>query len=253
MLERLIHELGKRGNHSSRVGSGSGSGSGEGATTPRVIELDLILIWFDSCGSYRPCDWWQNYLAIERRTRTKRTYRASLFHLEPRAFERAENRSPREWITSVFEINLSVEKKKLFLVFSLVIRRPYWCTQQRQNVAQVLHKNRIKFFFHCCSLQQHGHCDVMWKPRIYVCIMNSPRQFQMSYFSPVVLLLFFDVRFTLGGPLNTFCNCKRLWKNRLLLCCYLFRGLCEARRFTFYLLKVLSMAVHRNCFTTEDS
>ena len=113
-------------------------------------------------------------------------------------------------------------KKKLFLVFSHVIRRPYWCTQQRQNVAQVLHKNRIKFpkdFFHCCSLQQPGHCDVTWKPRIYVCIMNSPRQFQMSYFSPVVLLLFFDVRFTLGEPLRTFCNCKRLWKNRLLLCC----------------------------------
>ena len=57
----------------------------------------------------------------------------------------------------------------LFLVFTHVIRRPYWWTKQWQNVAQVLHNNRIKFprdFFHYCSLHQHGCRDVTWKPRI---------------------------------------------------------------------------------------
>ena len=33
----------------------------------------------------------------------------------------------------------------LFLVFTHVMRRPCWCTKQWQNVAQVLHNNRIKF------------------------------------------------------------------------------------------------------------
>ena len=32
-----------------------------------------------------------------------------------------------------------------FLVFTHVMRRPCWCTKQWQNVAQVLHNNRIKF------------------------------------------------------------------------------------------------------------
>ena len=33
----------------------------------------------------------------------------------------------------------------LFLVFTHVMRRSCWCTKQWQNVAQVLHNNRIKF------------------------------------------------------------------------------------------------------------
>ena len=43
-----------------------------------------------------------------------------------------------------------------------VMRRPCRCTKQRQNVAQVLHNNRIKFpkdFFHYCSVHQHGRRD----------------------------------------------------------------------------------------------
>ena len=31
-----------------------------------------------------------------------------------------------------------------FLVCTHVIRRPYWCTKQKQNVACVLHNNRAK-------------------------------------------------------------------------------------------------------------
>ena len=49
------------------------------------------------------------------------------------------------------------------------MRLPCWCTKQWQNVAQVLHNNRIKFpkdFFHYCSAHQHGRCDITWKPRI---------------------------------------------------------------------------------------
>jgi len=34
---------------------------------------------------------------------------------------------------------------RVFLVFTHVMRRPCWCTKQCQNVAQVLHNNRIKF------------------------------------------------------------------------------------------------------------
>ena len=56
-----------------------------------------------------------------------------------------------------------------FLVVTQVMRRPCWCTKQWQNVAQVLHNNRIKvpkdFFCHC-SIHQRGHHDVTWKPRI---------------------------------------------------------------------------------------
>ena len=40
----------------------------------------------------------------------------------------------------------------MFLVFTHVMRQPCWCTKQWQNVAQVLHNNRIKvpkdFFFY---------------------------------------------------------------------------------------------------------
>ena len=57
----------------------------------------------------------------------------------------------------------------LFLVFTHVIRRPCWCTKQRQNVAQVLHDNRIEFpkdFFRYCSVHQHARRDLTWKPRI---------------------------------------------------------------------------------------
>ena len=56
--------------------------------------------------------------------------------------------------------------------FTHVMRRPCWCTKQWQNIAQVLHNNRIKFpkdFFRYCSLSsvhQHGRCDVTRKPRI---------------------------------------------------------------------------------------
>ena len=59
--------------------------------------------------------------------------------------------------------------RQQFLVFTHVMRRPRWCTKQRQNVVQVLHNNRIKFskdFFRYCSVHQHGRRDVTWKPRI---------------------------------------------------------------------------------------
>ena len=39
-----------------------------------------------------------------------------------------------------------------------------WCTKQWQNVAQVLHSNRIKVpkdLFHCCSVHQHGRRDLI--------------------------------------------------------------------------------------------
>ena len=48
------------------------------------------------------------------------------------------------------------------------MRRPCWCAKQWQNVAQVLHNNRIKFlkdFFRYCSVHQHGRRDVTGKPR----------------------------------------------------------------------------------------
>ena len=38
------------------------------------------------------------------------------------------------------------------------------CTKQRQNVAHVLHNNKIKLpidFFRHCSVRQHGRRDVM--------------------------------------------------------------------------------------------
>ena len=57
----------------------------------------------------------------------------------------------------------SVYQLSIFLVFTLVIRRPYWCIEQRQNVSQVLHNNRIKFpkeFFRYCYIHQHGRRDV---------------------------------------------------------------------------------------------
>ena len=50
-----------------------------------------------------------------------------------------------------------------FLVFTHVMRRPCWCTKQWQNVAPVLHDNRIIFskdFFRYCSAHQHGRRDV---------------------------------------------------------------------------------------------
>ena len=56
-----------------------------------------------------------------------------------------------------------------FLVFTPVIRRPCWCTKQWQNVAHVLHNNRIKVpkdFSHYCSVHWHGGRDITWKPRI---------------------------------------------------------------------------------------
>ena len=34
---------------------------------------------------------------------------------------------------------------KIFLVFTHVMKRPCWCTKQWENVAHVLHNNRIKF------------------------------------------------------------------------------------------------------------
>ena len=60
-------------------------------------------------------------------------------------------------------------KRKQFLVFTHVTRRPCWCTKQWQNVAHVLHNNRIKFpkvFFRFCLVHQHSRRDVTWKPRI---------------------------------------------------------------------------------------
>ena len=53
--------------------------------------------------------------------------------------------------------------ERVFLVFTHLMRRPCWCTKQWQNVAKVLHKNRIKFpkdFFRFCSVHQHGRRDV---------------------------------------------------------------------------------------------
>ena len=50
-------------------------------------------------------------------------------------------------------------KHRELLVFTHVMRRPCWCTKQWQNVAQVLHNNRIKFpkdYFRYCSVHQHG-------------------------------------------------------------------------------------------------
>ena len=59
---------------------------------------------------------------------------------------------------------LRIDKEiEQFLVFTHVMRRPFWCTKQWQNVAQVLHNNRIKFpkdFFRYCSVHQHGRRDV---------------------------------------------------------------------------------------------
>ena len=49
------------------------------------------------------------------------------------------------------------------LVFTHVMRQPCWCTKQWQDVAQVLHNNRIKLpkdFFRYCSVHQHGRRDV---------------------------------------------------------------------------------------------
>ena len=51
----------------------------------------------------------------------------------------------------------------LFLGFIHVMRRPCWCTEQWQNVAQVLHNNTIKSleeFFLYSSVNQHGRRDV---------------------------------------------------------------------------------------------
>ena len=65
-----------------------------------------------------------------------------------------------------YSIDLS---SKPLLVFTQVMRRPCCCTKQWQNVAHVLHNNRIKFpndFFPSCSVHQHGRRDVTWKPRI---------------------------------------------------------------------------------------
>ena len=55
------------------------------------------------------------------------------------------------------------------LGFTHVMRWPCWCTKLWQNVAQVLHNNRIKFpkdLFRCCSVNQHGRRDVTSKPKI---------------------------------------------------------------------------------------
>ena len=60
--------------------------------------------------------------------------------------------------------------KSEFSVFTHVMRRPCWCTKQWQNVAQVLHNNRIKFpkdYFRYCSVHQHGRRDVRCKSRIH--------------------------------------------------------------------------------------
>ena len=57
----------------------------------------------------------------------------------------------------------------LLLVFTHVMRRPCLCTKLWQNVAEVLHNNRIKFpkdFFRCCPVHEHGHCDITRKRRV---------------------------------------------------------------------------------------
>ena len=57
----------------------------------------------------------------------------------------------------------------LLLVFTHAMRRPCLCTKLWQNVAQILHNNRIKFpkdFFRCCPVHEHGHCDITWKRRM---------------------------------------------------------------------------------------
>ena len=55
------------------------------------------------------------------------------------------------------------------MVLTYEMRPPCWCTEQWQNVAQVLRNNRIKVprdFFHYCSVHQHGRRDVTWKTGI---------------------------------------------------------------------------------------
>ena len=93
-----------------------------------------------------------------------------------------------------------IAKQYLFLVFTHVMRRPCWCTKQWQNVAQVLHNNRIKFpedSFRYCSVHQHGRRDVTWKPRIYKFFLKWPfrcssrRSFLNSLLTPRWLLLYF--------------------------------------------------------------
>ena len=47
-----------------------------------------------------------------------------------------------------------------------MIRRLSWCTEQWQNVAQILNNNRIRFhkdFFPYCCVHQHGCRDFMRK------------------------------------------------------------------------------------------
>ena len=62
--------------------------------------------------------------------------------------------------------------------FSLTHSRPCWCTKQWQNVAPVLHNNRIKFpkdYLHYCSVHQHGRHDVRCKSRIVSYITDKLR------------------------------------------------------------------------------
>ena len=76
----------------------------------------------------------------------------------------------------------------LFLVFTHMMRRPCWCTEQWQNVAQVLHNNRTKFpkeFFRYCSGHQHGRRGVTWKSRILL----QHFQFRLPRSSFIVVIL----------------------------------------------------------------
>ena len=65
-------------------------------------------------------------------------------------------------MTCILETKRASQRAQ-FLVFTHVMRRPCRYTKQRQNVAQVLHNNRIKFpkdFFRYCSVHQSGRRDV---------------------------------------------------------------------------------------------
>jgi len=80
-----------------------------------------------------------------------------------------DTKSIHRFIMSLLMCLLNLHGLIILGGYTHVMRRPCWCTKQWQNVAQVLHNNRIKVpkdFFRYCSVHQHGRRDVTWKPRI---------------------------------------------------------------------------------------
>ena len=69
-----------------------------------------------------------------------------------------------EWKFLINELSL------WFLVCSHVIRRPCWCTKQKENVARASHNNRAMFpkdFFAIVQYTNMAANDVRCKPRIH--------------------------------------------------------------------------------------